>query len=246
MHRFFVSPSSIQQDLVWFTPEQAHQLRSVLRLKSGADVLVLDGEGTCYQVQILSLDNKLAQGRIVSSSVAVGEPAGDLTLCQAMIRGDRFEWTLQKGTELGVTLFQPILTLRTVRLQPGNSKWQRWQRIILEASEQSGRGKPPDLAQPISFEQALSDIRGFALIPTVSAVQPAMQVLKQASWPLTLFIGPEGGFDPAEIDSAQAAGVHPVALGPRTLRTETAAVTLVTLAMAAMGELDLPGPRASV
>lgn len=243
MHRFFVPASAIQDNQIRFSSEQTRQLRTVLRMSADDEVLVLDGRGLYHRVIITHLDKKEALGRIQESLPAEGEPAGDLILYQALTRGDRFEWVLQKGVELGVTLFQPMVTRRTVRRPPGPSKWERWQRIIQEAAEQCGRGRLPALAGPIGFEQAVTSAQGFSLLPTVTATQPARQALSAATWPLHLFIGPEGGFDPEEVALARTAGVHTVTLGARTLRTETAAIVLVTLAMAALDELDRPGPR---
>jgi 16S rRNA (uracil1498-N3)-methyltransferase len=137
-----------------------------------------------------------------------------------------------------------MITQRTLRRHPGEGRWERWRRIIREAAEQSGRGKLPRLLEPISFDEALAGVQGLGILPAVMADQPVRAALAEASWPVTLFVGPEGGFDPDEVAKARAAGVTPVTLGPRILRTETAAIALVTLTMAALGELDKPGPRA--
>ena len=143
-----------------------------------------------------------------------------------------------------MTTFQPIITRRTLRREPGDGRWERWRRIIREAAEQSGRGKLPRLLAPITFEEALVNASGLGILPTVMAETPVRRALADASWPVTLFVGPEGGFTPEEVMLAQAAGVLSVTLGPRILRTETAAIALVTLTMAALGEMDKPAPRA--
>ncbi len=238
MHRFFVSPTAVRGNQVHFSPDQARQFRSVLRMREGEQVLVLDGRGLSHLVELIHLGKKSALGRVLETSSAGGEPAGDLILYQAILRSERFEWVLQKGVELGVTIFRPMLTRRTVRRAPGDAKWKRWRLIILEAAEQSGRGRLPLLEDPISFDDAIVSAQGLALLPTVYASDPARQVLTTASWPVTLFVGPEGGFDPQEVELARTSGVHPVSLGPRILRTETAAIALITLAMGALGELD--------
>ena len=245
MHRFFVSPAAVRGNQVYFSPDQARQLRSVLRMREGDQVLALDGQGLSYRVELVHLGKKSALGRITETAPATGEPAGDLILCQAISRSERFEWVLQKAVELGVTVFRPLLTRRTVRRAPGDAKWRRWQRIIQEAAEQSGRGRLPVLEEPLSFADAIASARGLALLPTVLAREPARQALDAASWPVTLFVGPEGGFDPQEVELARAFGVRPVSLGPRILRTETAAIALITLTMSALGELDGVGPRAT-
>ncbi len=244
MHRFFLSPDAFHGEQVTFPPDLARQIRSVLRLHPGEMVLALDGRGMAFRVRLTHVEKNAAGGRIEARMAATGEPAGELILCQAISKGERFEWVLQKGTELGVTLFQPIITRRTLRKEPGANRWPRWRRIIREAAEQSGRGKLPRLLTPISFAEALTQRQGMGVLPTVYARQSASAALAHATWPMTLFVGPEGGFSPEEVTQAQAAGVIPVSLGPRTLRTETAAIVLATLALAALGEMDKPGPRA--
>ena len=240
MHRFFVPPSVVQGNQIRFTPEQARQLRSVLRMREGEQVVVLDGLGLSHQVELVHVGKKSALGRVLATTPAAGEPVGDLILCQAVSRSERFELVLQKGVELGVTIFRPMLTRRTVRRAPGDAKWRRWRRIILEAAEQSGRGRLPLLEDPISFDEAIVSAQGFALLPTVGASESARRALAGASWPVILFVGPEGGFDDQEVELARTSGVRPVSLGPRILRTETAAIALITMTMSALGELDGP------
>ncbi len=244
MHRFFLPPEAFHGEQVIFPPDIARQMRSVLRLHPGEEVLALDGRGDAFRVALTYVARGKAGGRILERLTATGEPAGELILCQAISKGGRFEWVLQKGTELGVTTFQPIVTKRTLRKEPGAGRWERWRRIIREAAEQSGRGKLPRLLDPISFADALAAAPGLGLLPTVFAQKSVRAALDAASWPVTLFVGPEGGFDPAEVAQARTAGVIPVTLGPRTLRTETAAIVLAALTLAALGELDKPGPRA--
>lgn len=242
MHRFFVPPSAIHGDQVRFSPDQAHQIRSVLRLRSGDEAEVLDGEGGRYRAALYYSGKNDVFAHILQTLSAGGEPAGELILCQAIARGERFDWVLQKGVELGVTHFQPIVTRRTVRRSPGEGQHQRWERILREAAEQCLRGRLPQLLPEISFEQALAQRRGLTLLPATSAARPVRQALVGAAWPVTLFVGPEGGFDPAEVALARTAGVDLVGLGPRVLRTETAAVVLLALVVSALGELDRPTP----
>lgn len=244
VQRFFLPHDAFHGEQVIFPSDIARQMRSVLRLHPGDEVLALDGRGNAYRVALTHVEKSQVGGRILARMAATGEPAGALILCQAISKGERFEWVLQKGTELGVTIFQPIITQRTLRRQPGEGRWERWRRIIREAAEQSERGRLPQLLAPLSFAEALAGVQGVGILPAVSAQLPVRAALANATWPVTLFVGPEGGFDPAEVEQARAAGVIPVTLGPRILRTETAAISLVTLTMAVMGEMDRPGPRA--
>ncbi|NOZ49995.1 MAG: 16S rRNA (uracil(1498)-N(3))-methyltransferase [Chloroflexi bacterium] len=238
MQRFFVPPPAIRDGKVIFSAGQSRQMRQVLRLQPGAEVLALDNSGVCYWVHLVSITKEGAEGLIRRQEAATGDPGGDLILNLALIRGERFEWVLQKGVELGVTHFQPMLTQRTVRGAPGEQKWRRWQRIIQEAAEQCQRATLPKLLPPCSFPQALAAARGQALMPVVAARQPLTAMLHNLQWPLTLYVGPEGGFAAAEVELAQDAGVHLVGLGRRILRSETAALVLATLALQALGEFD--------
>ncbi|RME82281.1 MAG: 16S rRNA (uracil(1498)-N(3))-methyltransferase [Caldilineae bacterium] len=245
MHRFFVPPHAIAGRQVTFDAGQARQLLAVLRLRVGDQVVVLDNRGGCFRTELIVLNKRQAVGRILEVLEAPSEPAGELVLCQALTRNDRFEWILQKGVELGVTHFWPMLTRRTVARPPGSAKWERWQRILREAAEQCGRSRIPSLAEPRPYAELLGVAPGMRLLPTVVASRPVSLALEHPSWPVTLFIGPEGGFDPEEVEQARTAGVDLVSLGPRTLRSETAALALITLTVYALGELSQPGPRAS-
>jgi 16S rRNA (uracil1498-N3)-methyltransferase len=246
MERFFLPPELLAGADVGhafvFPADQSRQMQQVLRLPDGAVVEVCDGKGRCYEVVITHLGKNRTGGRILKTMPAStplrGEPTGDIILCQALLRQDRFEWVLQKGTELGVTHFQPILTQRTVRREVGPALWQRWQRIVREAAEQSGRTRLPTLASPLPFEAALTAGRGLVLLATPGAPQTPAVLPGLARWPATLVIGPEGGLTPDEIARAQQLGIAVIGLGPRILRAETAALVLLTLVTAALGEFE--------
>ncbi len=248
MERFFLPPEALAGADVGhafvFPADQSRQIQLVLRLADGAVVEVCDGAGRCYEAAITHLGKNRTGGRILKTMPAStplrGEPAGDIILCPALLRQDRFEWVLQKGTELGVTHFQPILTQRTVRRAVGPSLWQRWQRIVREAAEQSGRTRLPTLALPLPFEAALTLGQGLVVLATPGAMQTPAVLSTLARWPATLIIGPEGGLTPDEIARARQLGIVAIGLGPRILRAETAALVLLTLVTAALGEFERP------
>jgi 16S rRNA (uracil1498-N3)-methyltransferase len=240
MQRFFVSPQAIRNGHVYFAEVQARQMRQVLRLRPGDEVIVLDNQGFCYRVRLRHIAKNQAFGQILAQTAATGDPQGELILNVALIRGERFEWLLQKGVELGVTHFAPMITQRTVRGVPGLQKWQRWQRIVQEAAEQCARATIPHLLSPRPFTAALQEAQGMALMPVVAAPQPVSAVLHNLSWPITLYVGPEGGFSAEEVVLAQESGVNLLSLGRRILRTETAGLTLLTLTLHALGEFDQP------
>jgi 16S rRNA (uracil1498-N3)-methyltransferase len=236
MHRFFVEPIILQGDVVELPAVTAHQVRNVLRMGPGDRLLLLDNLGWQVGAELVEVTRRRVTVRLLEREPVSGEPEMKLTLYQSLLKKDNFEWVLQKGTELGVSRFVPLLTERTVvgeqTLQP--NKLARWRRILTEAAEQCCRARIPQLAPAQTFAQALvdPDRPELALIPALVAETHMLEVVNgrsPLSNPIALFIGPEGGFSPAEIEQAQAHGLIPVSLGPRTLRAETAALAATIL-----------------
>jgi 16S rRNA (uracil1498-N3)-methyltransferase len=236
MHRFFVEPMILQGDLVELPAVTAHQVRNVLRMGPGDRLLLLDNLGWQVEAELVEVTRRRVTVRLLERQPASGEPQLKLTLYQSLLKKDNFEWVLQKGTELGVSRFVPLLTERTVvgeqTLKP--NKLARWRRILIEAAEQCCRARIPQLAPAQTFADALADPARleYALIPALVAETHLLEVVNGRSPlpnTLALFIGPEGGFSPAEIEQAQTHGLIPVSLGPYTLRAETAALAAATL-----------------
>ena len=245
--RFFVDvPLQIDQPITLPTPI-AHQVSRVLRLSPGARILLLDGSGWEYSVELTDLTAKEAIGRVEAGRPVETEPRVGITLYAAPLKGDHFGYTLQKATEIGAAAFMPIITRRTVVEGVGENKIERWRRIVREAAEQSERGRIPAVAAPLPFAEACRRAvsSGPALIPWEGArgvgVGTAIEALRVpigTTARLGLFIGPEGGFTPEEVALAREHEIVPVTLGRRILRAETAAAVATTLALAALGELD--------
>jgi 16S rRNA (uracil1498-N3)-methyltransferase len=168
-----------------------------------------------------------------------------VTLYQGFARGDKLEWIVQKATELGLARLVPMVTAHSqVRLaETGSHKITRWQEIARQATRQSGRVRVPDIAAPVTFEQAVAEARqaDVAVIPFEHAegAQSWKARLAQVSQPVTvaLLVGPEGGFSEAEVTLARSSGIIPVSLGPRILRSETAGLTVVAMALFQWGDL---------
>ena len=243
MHRFFVDPGSISHRAVRFDDDQAHQMRRVLRLRRGDAVLVLDGRGWQYEVMLDEVSHARVTGQVGERTEATGEPAVRLSLFQSLLRREKFEWVLQKGTELGVARFMPVITRRSLVRDIEDvtpEKLNRWRRIIKEAAEQSGRGLLPELAPPLPYAAAVNEARatGHAIIAWEGVTHMNIRdALQAGATNIALFIGPEGGFDPDEITEAVDAGCVAVTLGRRILRTETAAIVGTTLILHELGEL---------
>jgi len=189
------------------------------------------------------------RGQVVARRPAGAEARVRITLYQALLKLDKFEWVLQKGTEVGVAAFQPIVSKRVVREAVSAKQMERWQRIMREAAEQSGRGLTPPLREPAAFEQAVQNVGRDALgiIPyEEERAQSLREVLRPtdltgfqnpSGLQVHLFIGPEGGFTPEEVEMARQRAVVPVTLGPRILRAETAGLVAASVILYECGDL---------
>jgi 16S rRNA (uracil1498-N3)-methyltransferase len=231
MHHFFVQ--DIRDDRAYFSAEQAQQIGRVLRLAVGERLVVLDNAGWQYAAELVEVGRR-ATAVLHHKSPAANEPAIHLTLYQALLKRDNFEWALQKGTEVGVSRFVPLLTARTIAQPP--HKPERWERILTEAAEQCRRGRIPELAAPLRLSEAWGEVAAadIALLPwegvgglTVKAALAGKQPRSVA-----LFIGPEGGWREEEVENGRSRGIIPITLGSRILRAETAAIVSAALIMA--------------
>ncbi len=241
-HRFFVEQPLMPEQTIDLPPAIAQQVTRVLRLRPGATIVLLDGSGIAFPVHLTGSDGGRVSGRVGAGEPVESEPGVAITLYVAPLKGDHFAYTLQKATEIGAAAFVPIVTARTVIAEAGETKLERWRRIVREAAEQSGRGRVPVVHAPQPFAAACdAAASGPALIPWEGERDRPLGAALQALGPvatLGLFIGPEGGFTEAEIATATAAGIAPVTLGRRILRAETAAAVATALALAALGEMD--------
>lgn len=224
-------------------PPEAHRyLARVLRLRVGDTLVVFDGEGREWDATIVRSQDEetwiqLSNGR---QTAARGTT---LTLLQALPKADRMEFVVQKATELGVDQIVPVLTSRVVvRLDPDKAaaRQQRWQKIAQEAARQCGRADVPRVHAPRTLADALGNLPpGKRLAAWEDAHgQPLLACVNPNDEHLQILIGPEGGLSRDEIARAEALGFVPVTLGPRILRTETAALVALTLAKAGTGGLD--------
>ena len=237
--RFFVPPEAIRGDRVYFAPDQAHQIYRVLRLRPDQVVYVLDNRGNVYTVRLDRVTRGEVVGRIVDRREATGEPPLRITLYQALLKGEKMDWVLQKGTEVGVHTFVPLLTRRSVVRRREHKP--RWERILREAAEQSGRAFIPRLAPVHTWEEALAAIPSFPLCLLAHPAEeapPLREVVREGGVDsVGVFVGPEGGFTEEEVRAAVERGCRPVRLGPRILRAETAAVVIVTLLLHRWGDI---------
>lgn len=248
MHRFFVEPALLTTSppLVTLPEKLAHQIRDVLRLTSGERIALLDNTGAEFVCAIVTITRSTVEVELLQQHNGRSESAVQIVLCQGMLKSARFEWILEKGTELGVATFAPIVCQRSTSglEDAGPSKLQRWQRILQEAAEQCGRTRIPALLPIRPLAQALRDLpsEGLGLMPWEEERKYSLRdALRQAAstettkradiTTIALFIGPEGGLTREEAHLAQQHGVQTVSLGPRILRAETAALAAVANVM---------------
>lgn len=249
MHRFFVSPECLRDGRVSLTGSLGRQLSRVLRLRPSDHIVLLDDSGWAYEVELDRVTRGLATGHIVGAWEPRTEPPARLVLYQALPKGRKFDWILQKGTELGVSTFVPLVTERCVRARGKRDeghKLARWRRIVAEAAEQSGRAHLPRVLQVTPFAEACEAPPSDALALMASVgdeavpLSKALRSLEDAAQHLRevrLYVGPEGGFAPGEVAMAREAGIVPVSLGPRILRTETAGLVALSAVLYALGDM---------
>jgi 16S rRNA (uracil1498-N3)-methyltransferase len=184
------------------------------------------------------------EGVVISKYIAAGEPRTRITLYQALLKGSNFEVVLQKCTEIGVTDFVPLVCERCVAGEPNSKRLSRWRSIILEAAEQSRRGKLPVVHNVSRFNEACQSGSGTSLLPWEGEkVRGIGDVLRSRSKTentpeVSIYVGPEGGFSPREVEFARSCGIVPVSLGRRILRAETAGLVAAAVTLYEFGELD--------
>ena len=223
--------------------DEAHHIVRVLRLRAGEPLAVFDGEGREWEGTIVE-----AQGGIVR--VRLGEELRDtveaplpLTLVQGLSRPDHVEWVVEKATEVGVHAIVLASCARSDGPPPSPSRLKRWHRIVLEAAKQSGRRRLPALPEPLPLGEATSGLQGTRIVLHPGGV-PLASILEAPPPPtVALAVGPEGGFEDAEVEALRAAGWEAASLGPRVLRTETAGPVAAALVLHRWGDLGSTKPE---
>ncbi|MDB6132354.1 MAG: rsmE [Verrucomicrobiales bacterium] len=248
LHRFYIPPAQWNPSAPVLDEAESRHAAEVLRLKPGDAVSVFNGEGIQAEARISRLGKREVALEITETR-STTPPAARLLLAQAVPKGKNMDLVLQKATELGASGLIPLLTERTVvRLSPEEAadKQDKWQRIVIEACKQCGQNFLPQVHRPVGLETFLGSIPS-ADLRLVAAIEPGAKSLKtilsdwsrvhaltaagpdgQPSSALVL-IGPEGDFTPAELAKAKAAGCQPLTLGPIILRTETAAIYILSV-----------------
>ena len=219
----------------------ALHIAKALRMRPGEALTLCDGKGTDFDGVLEAVTDRRVTVRITASRPSQAEPTLAVTLYQGLPKGDKMDWIVQKAVELGVTAVVPVATRRSVARLEGKAdkKQERWQRIAAEAAGQCGRGMLPSVERPLSWSQALSRLSGEpALVFYEGGGRPLRELVTPSTRRLSVFVGPEGGFDPEEIDAFRRQGGGVATLGPRILRCETAPLAALTLLMHLSGNME--------
>ena len=232
MYRFYVSADQLAEKEVFISGGDVNHIKNVLRLEVGDWIVACDGNGTDYVSRIQSIEKVQPTGT---------ELPVRITLFQGMPKKDKLELIIQKAVELGACEIVPVMTKRTVvklsEEKKINKRLERWQSIAYAAAKQCDRGIIPTVHKPVSYEEALAmaDQLDYNVIlyELQTGMEEARKIVDQAckQRSLGIFIGPEGGFEPEEVERAMTRNIHPMTLGKRILRTETAGMALLSILM---------------
>jgi 16S rRNA (uracil1498-N3)-methyltransferase len=224
-HRFFVPPEDVTGEHFPIPPSIAHQARTVLRLGEGDRIVLLIGDGTEVVCRIRGGACAVEERR-----PAAGEPSHRLTIAQALLKGDALEEVVRQGTELGAVGFRLLVTERCVVRELSARKLERLAAIARESAEQSERGIVPSIGEP----EPLASVTGPEAV--VLAEREDGRRLRDLPPPRMVVIGPEGGFTPAELATAQDTGAVLAGLGPRILRSRTVAAAVAAAVLSRTGD----------
>lgn len=235
---YHAAPLASGTDIV-LDPVAARHLRESLRLSAGDALVLFDGQGGEYAASLGMVSRQQVTAHVGAHREIARESPLLLTLAQGISRGERMDYTLQKATELGVSHVVPLTAERSsVRLDEARTakRLEHWGGVLRHASEQSGRTRLPTLASPLRVDAyAAAETAALRLVLDPLADTPLTALAPRPS--IALAIGPEGGFGPGERSLLADAGFQPVRLGPRVLRTETAALVALSILQARFGDL---------
>ena len=225
MEYFYTPPQLIAAHELTIDGDEFVHLTHVMRKRTGDTIRVVNGAGTAYDVTIAEVSKRIARCEITATHVRLNEPAIDITLGVAILKNaSKFDFLVEKVTELGVNTIVPLLTERTI---PLHAKTDRWQKLALAAMKQSGRCVLPQVRSLVGFKDFIASTSPAAMkiIPHEKEMQTLASTLgRDGASTIVLCIGPEGGFSEQEITLAREKGFRPASLGPTRLRTETAAI----------------------
>ena len=245
MPTFFVASEAVAPPTVRITGPLLHHLRESLRLHPGETLTVTDDRGVRYRTQVLEVTAKQLVGRIIDTATAPVKTNPSIILAQALLKGEKMDWVIQKATELGVDRIVPVHATHSVvrfRADRADHQLARWQRIALEAAQQSERWSLPNIEESATFSELLTryGTSSFKIMLAERQNGASVQTIPlptERHADVLLLIGPEGGWTEEELRVAHDQGCAAITLGTRILRAETAAIAAISILQARLGEL---------
>jgi len=242
MASFWVDREDVLGDRLVLRGDEVHHLHKVRRQNVDDLIDVVDGEGHFYRVRMLEIQRDRALGEIVEYGVEVGEGPINLILAPALLKGQRFDFVLEKATEVGVSAIWPVQSERGVAQTKLEAKMERWHRLVRAAVKQCGRSRFPDINQPAQLVAVVERLVATCDVVFMGALgdhstEPWSSEKVSPHSSVGLLIGPEGGFSPGEIAFARGRGVSIFGWGKRVLRADTASVVLSGLLLREYGQL---------
>jgi len=242
MPRFFISPDQITNQRFHLAGSEAHHALHVLRKKVGDTIDLFDGKDRSYRGRIDSIQGDEIFGKLVETAPKTKSMPFELRLCPALIKAAKWDWLIEKACEIGVTRLTPLAAARSV-VKIGRAevqdKLERWQRIVLSASKQCGRSQVMIVEAPVEVPGILRQRHPQTLTLMPSEKESSLTVRQACEGyqgsEVEILVGPEGGWEPLELEQAARSGARSVRLGPTLLRSETAGLVACTLALAALG-----------
>lgn len=232
--RFFVEGVYGAGQTLTLAGDDAHKIVDVLRKRSGDTVQIVDSTAQRFEAT-LEIADRTVRARLGERFVPSVSERFEITVAQGVPKGQKMDFVVEKLTELGAATIVPLYSERSVAVDTGNAKLDRWRRLAKAAAAQCGRDTIPDVAEPLEFQNLVESFSGYdcVLFPWELAEQVPLKTvlpeLVERARRILVVIGPEGGFSHAEAEAAQRHGAHVIGLGTRILRTETAALVVVAL-----------------
>ena len=246
MPTFFIDSDAITPPTIRITGDLLHHLRDSLRVHPGDSLALNNGCGTRYHVEVTHVTSQAIDSCIIDQETEPARHTSPIVLGQALIKGDKMDWVIQKATELGVAVIVPIHTIHSV-IKPNPDRLEhqrsRWERIARDAAQQSERWTIPTIADPvdlvgISRQYDVAPLKGMLAERSNGVSLSAIPLPSDRQRPIVLLVGPEGGWAPDEQRLAQERGFLPLTLGPRILRAETAAIAALSILQSRLDEIE--------
>jgi len=238
MRRFYASPENFDGQKILLSIEETRHLRNVLRLQETDKARIFDGEGREFLCEIVTIEKKQTVLKILEEITPTAPESNlNLTLAVALLKGEKFDFVVQKAVELGVTKLVPLNTKRAdVRLKETEKRLERWRKIALEAAKQSGRARFMQIEKPVDFEKFIETSVGARILFAERNGESFSKIKQSAD--ITAVVGAEGGWEDWEIEAAREKGFQIVTLKGRILRAETAAITAAAILQHRFGDLN--------